>query len=311
MPDDFQYVKLPDGSYGKFRSDATDETIRSAISKDFPDAFKAKESPMAATLAKTTGISAHPSQGPVIDTIQKAREWLENKVTSGSESGAGEFMASAPLGVLRAAKGVAEMRPGQPTWQGMKDVVGGSAQAFTMPAMVIAPEAAEAGAGLVPSAARAGKKLEEVMEVARNVPIKPGVPVAEALRGKEIASRGANLPKILRDFVRRTSDPEAPPITYEEARDFYTNARMSMTEYLQNKPNMWRQVTIFKNALGNAVADAAHEAGKGSEYLSGMAEYRKAKRLQELIQAAAKIGIPLAIGYKLNKAINTMGSLGQ
>ena len=40
MPDDFQYVKLPDGSYGKFASDADDSTIQAAISKDFPGAYK-------------------------------------------------------------------------------------------------------------------------------------------------------------------------------------------------------------------------------------------------------------------------------
>lgn len=39
----YQYVKLPDGSYGKFRSDASDDDIRSAVSKDFPDAFKQPE----------------------------------------------------------------------------------------------------------------------------------------------------------------------------------------------------------------------------------------------------------------------------
>jgi hypothetical protein len=39
-----QYVKLPDGSYGKFRSDATDADIQAAIRKDFPDAFNDKSS---------------------------------------------------------------------------------------------------------------------------------------------------------------------------------------------------------------------------------------------------------------------------
>lgn len=42
MADQFQYVKLPDGSYGKFATDASDDTIRGAIEKDFPDAFNAK-----------------------------------------------------------------------------------------------------------------------------------------------------------------------------------------------------------------------------------------------------------------------------
>jgi hypothetical protein len=37
---DYQYIKLPDGSYGKFAANASDDVIRSAIQKDFPDAFK-------------------------------------------------------------------------------------------------------------------------------------------------------------------------------------------------------------------------------------------------------------------------------
>lgn len=42
MADQFQYIKLPDGSYGKFAADASDATIRGAVEKDFPDAFNAK-----------------------------------------------------------------------------------------------------------------------------------------------------------------------------------------------------------------------------------------------------------------------------
>lgn len=40
QPDQFQYIKLPDGSYGKFAADASDDVIKSAISKDFPSAFQ-------------------------------------------------------------------------------------------------------------------------------------------------------------------------------------------------------------------------------------------------------------------------------
>lgn len=39
MADQFQYVKLPDGSYGKFAADAPDDVIKSAIQRDFPNAF--------------------------------------------------------------------------------------------------------------------------------------------------------------------------------------------------------------------------------------------------------------------------------
>lgn len=282
----FQYIKLPDGSYGKFRADASDSVIRSAVQKDFPTAFK----PFGAdALGKATAIGPRPSQGPLIDTIEKAREWLQNKATTGSQAGAGEFMESAPLGALRLAKGGAELASSP--WQATKDILGGAAQAATMPGMVLAPEGAEAAAGAIPSTARAGRKLEEVLGAAKDVPINAAGPTQEAFRGKEIASRGGSLPKILRDFTRRTSDPEAEPITYKEARDFYTNARLAMTEYLQTKPNMWRQVTIFKNALGEALQEAATQAGKGPEYKSAMAEYRRAKTMQKLAKAAAVLGL--------------------
>ena len=289
--DQFQYVKLPDGSYGKFRSDASDQLIRSTIEKEFPGAYKPKEQFGTEAASKATGIGPRPSQGPLIDTIDKAREWLETHAKTGSQAKAGEFMASAPLGALRVARGGAELVSSP--LQAAKDIVGGGLQAATMPGLVIAPEGAEAAAEMIPSTARAGRKFEEVMGAARDVPIRAGGPAAEAMRGKEIAGRGGQLPKILRDFVRRTSDVEAPPITYEEARDFYTNARLAMSEYLQTKPNMWRQVTIFKNALGEALQDAANAAGKGSEYKSAMTEYRRAANLKKLATAAAGLGIKM------------------
>jgi hypothetical protein len=38
--EDVQYIKLPDGSYGKFRASADDTTIQGAIEKDFPGTFR-------------------------------------------------------------------------------------------------------------------------------------------------------------------------------------------------------------------------------------------------------------------------------
>ena len=43
MADEFQYIRLPDGSYGKFLSSASDAQIRQAIEKDFPQAFATKD----------------------------------------------------------------------------------------------------------------------------------------------------------------------------------------------------------------------------------------------------------------------------
>jgi hypothetical protein len=50
---DFQYVKLPDGSFGKFRSDASDDVIKQAIEKDFPGTFQQQApNPMDAAAAR-------------------------------------------------------------------------------------------------------------------------------------------------------------------------------------------------------------------------------------------------------------------
>jgi len=67
-------------------------------------------------------------------------------VYSGNSEAVGDFMASLPLGLLKATKGGAEVTPhvlgGEKgkTWQGVKDLVGGGIQAVTMPAAFVAPE---------------------------------------------------------------------------------------------------------------------------------------------------------------------------
>lgn len=66
MADQFQYVKLPDGSYGKFASDAGDDVIKSAISRDFPDAFPAA--------AKRPDYSVHPPHVPRPPFLRKTAE---------------------------------------------------------------------------------------------------------------------------------------------------------------------------------------------------------------------------------------------
>lgn len=42
MADQFQYLKLPDGSYGKFSADASPEDMRSAVERQFPEAYTPK-----------------------------------------------------------------------------------------------------------------------------------------------------------------------------------------------------------------------------------------------------------------------------
>lgn len=66
MPDptqQYQYIKLPDGSYGKFAANASDDQIKSSILKDFPDAY-GKQQTAGSRYAESLGISpnADPSE---------------------------------------------------------------------------------------------------------------------------------------------------------------------------------------------------------------------------------------------------------
>jgi hypothetical protein len=98
-------------------------------------------------------------------------------VYTGNSQGVGDFLASIPLGLLSTVKGQAEMagaQSGGGALQGVKDLVGGEAQAGTMPSMVVdGPEgeaaleagadAVKAGAGAAGDAARAvGGKVADV-----------------------------------------------------------------------------------------------------------------------------------------------------
>jgi hypothetical protein len=87
-------------------------------------------------------------------------------IYAGNSHEVGEFMASLPLGLLKATKGGTQVAPqviGGPegqTWQGVKKVAGGLLQASTMPAAFVAPEATPLSQeGLLADAAEAASKV--------------------------------------------------------------------------------------------------------------------------------------------------------
>lgn len=82
-------------------------------------------------------------------------------VYAGNPEAVGDFMASMPLGILRAGKGAAELPQSGKRWQGTKDVAGGALEASTIPAAFVAPEAGEtAASGAGKAVESAGKAVE-------------------------------------------------------------------------------------------------------------------------------------------------------
>lgn len=85
MPDDFQYVKMPDGSYGKFNSGVSDDVIRSAVMKDFPNAYKASvpTESQAISTPPTAPMPQKPAALRQSNTILKSPELPENQEVLG------------------------------------------------------------------------------------------------------------------------------------------------------------------------------------------------------------------------------------
>lgn len=151
-----------------------------------------------------------------------------------------------------------------------------------------------AGVGLlgkiIPSAARAGRTLEEIKSKAGDVPIDVSQVGNAALDAQHLAQAGGSLPKVVRDFLRRVTDPEKDPMTYSEARDFYSNAtRVSNDEFNRLTPVMKRQLTIFKSALGDSIGQAAGTVGEGQNYVKALLEYHRASELSRLGKTAGKV----------------------
>jgi hypothetical protein len=99
-----------------------------------------------------------------IGTVLKAMG--AHGLDNGNSQAVGEFMASLPLGILKATKGATQLAPhaiGGPegqTWEGVKKVGGGLLQAAQEPLSFVAPEASPLSKeGLLSDAAEAASKV--------------------------------------------------------------------------------------------------------------------------------------------------------
>lgn len=154
--------------------------------------------------------------------------------------------------------------------------------------------AAKIAGKMLPSAARAGEKFQDVMGAARNVTVDVTAPGEVALRIQQLAERGGSMPLAVRKLLNRVTDPNKAPMAYEEARDFASNiSRLSANEYGRLTPAVAREVANLRVALNQANAQAAKAAGKGAEYKSAMREYAQAMRLKTAIDTTVKKVLPI------------------
>ena len=166
------------------------------------------------------------------------------------------------------------------------------------------------GVQAMPTTAKAGAKFQRVMSAAKDVPVDMAKPGDAALRIHELAERGASMPQVVRKLLRRTTDPNQGPMTYEEARDFLSNiSRLSADEAQRLTPVIKRQVAQLRSALDEAVEHAAGTVGKGQEYRSAMTEYRRASQIRSAAGKAKNVAVKGAIGtaaYQLAKSLGVL-----
>lgn len=152
-----------------------------------------------------------------------------------------------------------------------------------------------AGARAIPTRARAGQKFQQVMAQVGDKPVDIAKPGDAALRISELAERGGSMPKAVRDFLRRATDPEKAEPTYREMRDFYSNiSRLSADEAGRLTPVVRKQLGELRSALNEALAKTAASGGHEKVYRAAMREYAVASRLRELSEAAVKYGAGVA-----------------
>ena len=159
----------------------------------------------------------------------------------------------------------------------------------------------------IPSAAKAGAKFQQVMSKAKNVSVDISGPGNLALEVAEKGARGGTTPRAVTGFIRRITDPEKGPLTYEEARDWASNiSRLSADEFQRLTPVMRREMIRFRVALNQAVGRAAESVGEGKTYTSAMKEFSRAAKLRDVADdvwtQTKRWAIPgTIVGYGLNK----------
>lgn len=244
----------------------------------------------------------------------------------GSQAAAGDYMGSPILGPTHMAQG-ATIIPSHPLEAG-KQMISGALETAQIPGSFIAPEAAEgasalpsaagkAFSSLIPSTARAGEKLNQVMSVAKDIPLDLPTIRNSLTEITKLAARGGDMPTSAGKLAKRIAfNPEGEVVkdipanlTYEEARDFYHNIGDDIASSLDaKKKTMARALSILKNNLGQEIQNATAKQITNPElpetYRSAMAEYHHASQLRDFLNDALQYSVrylPWAAGAYLAK----------
>lgn len=118
-----------------------------------------------------------------------------------------------------------------------------------------------------------------------------------ALDAQDWASHGGQMPKVMKDFIRRTTDPNLGGLTYSEARQFLSNAgeRLSTAEQMKLTPKATRSISQFASSWNSAIRYVAEDAGVLDHYTDVVDQYRQAMKLNNFWKATRELGKQQAV----------------
>lgn len=121
------------------------------------------------------------------------------------------------------------------------------------------------------------------------VPMTPNAQDA-ALRARELA--GSRNSEINNLFDRLTNPKvvkyRGDDLVTREAQDFITKfGNMSFDDQAKLPPVVRKELTTLTNELRSALTETLETVGKGDQYTRGVNEFRRAKRIEELMEKAA------------------------
>ena len=251
--------------------------------------------------------------GKILGTMQGRGDKGYTGLESGVSKGVADFMGSPETGALQVAKGVSEV-PSHPV-KGAGNVVGGLLKAATIPGTMMAGPEVEAVGAAIPSTEKAAKILGDVAEHANNVPVRMKNTWPALEEYLKYQHSGGAPSKVITDMLARMDDFNKGPMTYEDARRFYTNiSRLSDQEMSTLNPNMRRLMGGVKEAFKKDIGDAAGQVNQAANYYKGLKEYAKAAKLEkaagEMWKWAIRLGGTAALGAAGYEGVKLAGGIG-
>lgn len=106
---------------------------------------------------------------------------------------------------------------------------------------------------------------------------------------KEGIDTGLNAPSVVNKFVERIADTTQPPLTFTEARKFYSNlGDLATSERMAANSKMQRLIYQLRSALGESIEATAEYGGKLSTFQEAMKGFAKGMRTREKLDIVKK-----------------------